>query len=611
MPHSFLARYWSILLALSGAGPWLLGLPLYRVGILLFAQTGTVRALGVFAVFSLTLVAAAAVLALGAVTARLDRPELARFWRLAFYGLALVNLGGVGLTMFFYSPSLAPRGWQIGVALTLVALAVSFWRHGEHEQRFIARGLRGLGLASLIVPMLALPLVVQAAMRDRLPLAGAPRLLEKPQVQAQRPRRIVLLTFDSLRARSTSLHTPALRNTPHLEALARESFWFTNFRSASDATKYSLPALDTGMPPHDIFPYVGNRQGLLRRGAAYDIAAHLKEAGYSAYYATMLVSPTLWALEHHFDGGRFNHPFLHAGIFNTRDFLPVREAFDWTWRKVTHRRTADEAVIYGAGPHVLVATRQTFDQAREQLRTAKGPIYMRVHVAAPHAPYFDIPREDLGGEIHPKKYPPVWVNTSKGHEHLRARERTYEAYVGFGDAELGRFIQGLKQDGLWEDTLFIATSDHGEEFVPNMDIHGNGLLTEDVTHVPLLIHLPGQKHGQRIDVPSGHIDLLPTILSRVVRDLPAGLKGVPLVPAPPKDRVIFSYGLYNRDLRGRHGRQHVAAYYQHYKYLFRYPDRHGFLYDLRQDPAATRDLAAGHPAVASHLREAVREAYGL
>jgi arylsulfatase A-like enzyme len=612
MPHSFLARYWSLTLALSGAGPLLLGLPLYRVGILLFAQTGTLRALGVFAFFSLALIAAATVLALGAVTARLDRPELARFWRMAFYGLALVNLAGVGLTMFFYSPSQAPRSWQIGAALALVVLAVSFWRHGEQEQRFLTRGLRGVGLASLIVPVLALPLVVQAAMRDRLPLATAPRLLDKPQVQAQRPRRIVLVTFDSLRARSTSLHTPALRNTPHLEALARESFWFTNFRSASDATKYSLPSLATGMPPHDIFPYVGNRQGLLRRGAAYDIAAHLKGAGYSAYYATMLVSPALWALEHHFDGGHFNHRFLHAGIFNTRDFLPVREAFEWTWHKVTQQRGAGSAEPHGsAAPHVLVATRQTLDQAREQLRAAKGPIYMRVHVAAPHAPYFAIPREDLGGELHPEKYPPVWVNTSKGPEYLRARERAYEAYVGFGDAELGRFIQGLKQDGLWEDTLFIATSDHGEEFVPNMDIHGNGLLTEDVTHVPLLIHLPGQKHGRRIDVPSGHIDLMPTILSCVFRDLPAGLKGAPLIPAPPKDRVAFSYGLYKRDLRGQHGTQHVAAYYRHYKYLFRYPDRRGFLYDLRQDPAATRDQAAGHPEVASHLREAVREAYGL
>jgi arylsulfatase A-like enzyme len=607
MPRSFLARYWSVTLALAGAGPWLLGLPLYRVGILLFAQTGTWRALGVLAVFSLALVAAAALLALGAVTARLDRPELARFWRLAFYGLALANLGAVGLTMFFHSPSQAPRSWQLGTALALVALAVSFWRHGQPEQRFVARALRGLGLACLIVPMLALPVVVEAAMRDRLPLADAPRLLDRPQVQAQRPRRIVLLTFDSLRARSTSLHTPALGNTPHLEALARESFWFTNFRSASDATKFSLPSVATGMPPQEIFPHLGNGNGFLRRGAAYDIAAHLKGAGYSAYYATMLVSPELWSLDHQFDGGHFNYRFLHSGIFNkTGDYLPVREAFAWTWDKIIHRRVAGPPP-----PHVLVATRQTLDQARERLRAAKGPIYMRVHVAPPHAPYYPIPRDDLGGAIDPKKYPPFWGSSSKGPEQLRARERAYEAYVGFGDAELGRFIQGLKQDGLWEDTLFIATSDHGEEFIPKMDIHGNGLLTEDVTHVPLLIHLPGQQHGERIDVASGHIDLLPTILSRVLRELPAGLKGAPLIPAPPQDRVVFSYGLYRRDLRGQHGPQHVAAYYQHYKYLFRYPDRVGFLYDLRQDPAATRDQAARHPEVASHLREAVRKAFDL
>lgn len=102
---------------------------------------------------------------------------------------------------------------------------------------------------------------------------------------------------------------------------------------------------------------------------------------------------------------------------------------------------------------------------------------------------------------------------------------------------------------------------------------------------------------------------MPTILDHVYRRSVAGLKGRSLSSPLPDDRIVFSYGLQRRDLHGRHELQHVAAYSRNFKYLHRYPDGRGCLYDLRRDPAATRDVAAASPAEAARLRRAVQEAF--
>jgi arylsulfatase A-like enzyme len=106
-------------------------------------------------------------------------------------------------------------------------------------------------------------------------------------------------------------------------------------------------------------------------------------------------------------------------------------------------------------------------------------------------------------------------------------------------------IGTLVYNGLWDDTIFIVTSDHGEEFGEHGgERHGYTCYRES-THVPLLLHVPGLE-GQRITQPVALVDIVPTVLELIGADAGgAELDGQsllipPLAPAHASvDRPIF------------------------------------------------------------------------
>jgi arylsulfatase A-like enzyme len=164
----------------------------------------------------------------------------------------------------------------------------------------------------------------------------------------------------------------------------------------------------------------------------------------------------------------------------------------------------------------------------------------------------------------------------------------------------------LKQDGLWEDTLLVVVADHGEEFNAEAPGHGHGTLSEDATHVPLLVHLPGQREGRRIDAAASLLDVTPTILSQVYEEVPAGFAGVPLLgQALPDDRAVFSFGVVAD--RGMH-RPPVtfAAYRAGFKYWLDRKSGQERLFDLRHDRRGVRDVAGQHPQRLAALRAQAR-----
>jgi arylsulfatase A-like enzyme len=89
----------------------------------------------------------------------------------------------------------------------------------------------------------------------------------------------------------------------------------------------------------------------------------------------------------------------------------------------------------------------------------------------------------------------------------------YDGEVAFVDDSFGRLVDWLKSEGLYDDTLIVFTSDHGEELVERGwlgHLHG---LHEELVHVPLLIKWPRSQHaGKRVTETYQHIDILPTVL---------------------------------------------------------------------------------------------------
>ncbi|MCC2687095.1 MAG: putative sulfatase [Paenibacillaceae bacterium] len=87
----------------------------------------------------------------------------------------------------------------------------------------------------------------------------------------------------------------------------------------------------------------------------------------------------------------------------------------------------------------------------------------------------------------------------------------YWGLVSLVDTHLGRILDTLKDCGLYDDTITVFTSDHGDM----MGSHGlleKGAMFEEAIRVPLLLRGPGLPSGVRVGAQFSQIDLVPTLL---------------------------------------------------------------------------------------------------
>jgi len=98
----------------------------------------------------------------------------------------------------------------------------------------------------------------------------------------------------------------------------------------------------------------------------------------------------------------------------------------------------------------------------------------------------------------------------------------YKNSIHSVDSELERLVAGLKKTGVWENTILVVTSDHGEEFYEENSFGHNANLNEYQMRVPLLIHIPG-KENIDIDKLTSHMDVMQTVLGEVFNNALDGL----------------------------------------------------------------------------------------
>jgi arylsulfatase A-like enzyme len=122
-----------------------------------------------------------------------------------------------------------------------------------------------------------------------------------------------------------------------------------------------------------------------------------------------------------------------------------------------------------------------------------------------------------GSELHS-----VDITTEAGWRGIRAK---YFGQVTLVDRAVGDILQALDETGLWENTIVVFTSDHGDM----MGDHGlfqKGPMYDGSTRIPLLVRLPGTDSEQRrVYEPISQIDLLPTLLDLMDQPIPQGLHG--------------------------------------------------------------------------------------
>jgi len=172
-------------------------------------------------------------------------------------------------------------------------------------------------------------------------------------------------------------------------------------------------------------------------------------------------------------------------------------------------------------------------------------------------------------------------------EDLEWARAWYAARVQVVDSLLGSFLQSVKELGLDRRAIVVVLGSNGFALQEHGDLFGESLYPP-VTHVPMMIRLPGAAEVRNISKIVEVVDLMPTILELTGLKPPAGIQGKSLLPildgggAPPYIAFAESPQSGGQRMVALGGMAMISGV-----------DGEGAeLFDLASDPMATQDLAA-------------------
>ena len=87
----------------------------------------------------------------------------------------------------------------------------------------------------------------------------------------------------------------------------------------------------------------------------------------------------------------------------------------------------------------------------------------------------------------------------------------YYSCISFVDYQISRILQVLKDRGMYDNTIIVFSSDHGE-MLGDFGTMGKRSMLDGAVHIPMMIRVPGRKAEHRSDICS-LVDMAPTLLA--------------------------------------------------------------------------------------------------
>jgi arylsulfatase A-like enzyme len=317
----------------------------------------------------------------------------------------------------------------------------------------------------------------------------SPLLVQKqaPGAEGELPLNIILISIDTLRADHLSCYGYQRQTSPNIDELSRDSALFLNTLSHAPLTLPSHMTMLTGLVPT-------NHQVLYVYQSLNPDVTTLADVLRSSGYLT--------------------------GAFTDGALVSARYGFSKGFESFH-----EEALGY----FIPNSAELLYQKASAWIKRSLGPkFFLFLHTYQPHDPYKSPPP---WGQVFLKK-DDIWTSADlseilgRGHPHLfkelKPSEREnlvslYDGEIRYTDEFLIKpLISELKRLRLYERTMIVLTSDHGEEFFEHGGwAHSLSLYNEEIK-VPLIIKYPHSKHkGKRITQYRGLVDIMPTILEEV------------------------------------------------------------------------------------------------
>ncbi|HEY9555075.1 sulfatase-like hydrolase/transferase [Allosphingosinicella sp.] len=262
------------------------------------------------------------------------------------------------------------------------------------------------------------------------------------------PRHVILLVLESVRGEVVGKRIDGRLVAPNITALAASGTWVKEAYSHVGFTSFSLKTLFTGeLTPRD------DRHSLFR-----DFKANGYRVGVLSAQAEDFgdIASTV--------GMRTGEVFIDAGV------LRDERVFDF----------ASDASLKLDGRVLL----REFDRHFGKADTWSRPTFLYMNLQASHFPYHHRGMPQL---IDGKPIPRGSIDAG----HKEWVERTYWNAVAYDDRLIGELIARLKGMGVYDDSLIVILSDHGESLFDDGFLGHGHMINAQQTHIPLIFSEPG------------------------------------------------------------------------------------------------------------------------
>jgi len=356
---------------------------------------------------------------------------------------------------------------------------------------------------------------------------------------------IIIISIDTLRSDHLPAYGYTKVQTPAIDRFRSDAILYEHAYSHCPLTLVSHASVFTGLLPAD--HGIRDNLGYDLNPKAKTLAELLKSKGYAT-------------------GGAVSAVVLRGetGIKRGFDFWEDNIDIDPTFLSIGRAQRSGEATR---------ALAQTWIGEHDH---DSQPFFFFFHIYEPHTPYE--PAEPFRS-----RYPSA-----------------YDGEVATADDVVGKFLDYLRAEGIYDRATILLMSDHGEGLGDHGEDEHGVLLYRDTLQVPLLLKLPkSARKGTSVAAPVQLIDVFPTIASAF--GATANLPGRSLLDPGTADRPIYSETYYPRLHFGWNDLHSLISGPKHYI--------HGTdpeLYNLSADPAETKNTLLDDRRTYVALREEIK-----
>ena len=446
---------------------------------------------------------------------------------------------------------------------------------------------------------------------------------------------VILVVMDAVRADHLSCYGYHRQTSPNIDNLAKKGVLFENAFSTAEWSYPSHASIFTGKYP-SFHKTLGKDVCLHKENTT--IAEILSASGYQTIglSGNDLLSPI-----NGFSRG-FQNYIVYDVHYEIRSIL-----------KIMKKNPKDFArtLIYGRDGYTF----QNIEQIKEFLKKRKKekPFFLFTNLYNSHAPYnpprpfkkhfchnlyrpklsimelvfhmifrhpggkipnFDIRKLNLIANDH-GQYSFMAKEFQVSEEEWKVVKSWYDGEILYLDYRIGELVEFLQSEGIFENTLLVITSDHGENFGEHGLASHQFCLYDSLIHVPLIMVYPDIiPRGRRISNMVSHLDIFPTILNLLnIKGYRNDIQGKSLFPFNDRKIHDFICAECGESVRSRLEvslRSKLKAYDKGYKCLrtksYKYiisADQKEELYNVKKDPLEKVNIAEKYPDQTKYFKK--------